>query len=289
MIINVVYDSSVTASNFANYAADGFSSAAAEEAAFKSAIAYVVNLYDNPFTNNVTVKIGVGWGEVDGQPVTKSANSKAFFLNTDYTTVRQALINNANSSVQTEADNTLPTVAQSPFVGLDPSAPSIQLTYANAKALGLPFAYSVNDPNDYDGWVGFNSTSSFRWSFDPNSTPTGFNDFIAAAELPKYWAGPPPLANRDRATTTMTRGGRWTSSAIRHRASATFSPAVPAARPISPSTAALPTWAFGTMTPRTARTSAIGRAGAASVTARGRVATMPMTATVARVIKIRLR
>jgi len=177
MIINVVYDSSVTASNFTNYAADGFSSAAAEEAAFKNAIAYVVNLYDNLFTNNVTVKIGVGWGEVDGQTVTKSAGSKAFFLNTDYTTVRQALISNANSSVQTEADNTLPTVAQSPFVGLEPSAPSIQLTYANAKALGLPFAYSVNDPNDYDGWVGFNSTSSFPWSFDPNSTPTGVQRF----------------------------------------------------------------------------------------------------------------
>ena len=183
MQIDVVYDSSVNATNFTNYAADGFSSRAAEEAAFKSAIQYVVNLYENLFTNDVIVKIGVGWGEIDGQPVSKSAGSKAFFLNTDYATVFQALKSNAQSSVQTEAYNILPTAAQSPFVGPDPSLPSIQLTFANAKALGLPVTYSAtDDPNDFDGWIGFNSTSSFPWSFDPKSTPVGFNDFIAAAE-----------------------------------------------------------------------------------------------------------
>ena len=167
--IVIVYNSSVNANP--------------EEAAFKSAIQYVVNLYDNLFTNNVTVKIAVGWGEVDGQPVTKSAGSKAFFLNTDYATVLQALNSNAQSSVQMQAYSTLPTVAQNPFVGQDPSQPSIQLTYGNAKALGLPVTYSATtDPDDYDGWIGFNSTSSFPWSYDPNSTPAGFNDFIAAAE-----------------------------------------------------------------------------------------------------------
>src|SRR5271166_2033308 len=109
MNIVVVYDSSVNASNFTNYAADGFSSGAAEEAAFKNAIQYVVNLYNSLFTNNVTVKIGVGWGEIDGQPVSKSAGSKAFFLNTDYATVLQALKSNAQSSIQTKAHNSLPT------------------------------------------------------------------------------------------------------------------------------------------------------------------------------------
>jgi hypothetical protein len=70
MIIVPNYDSSVTANSFTKYAADGFSSGAAEEAAFKTAITYVINLYDSLFTNNVTVTINVGWGEVNGKPIT---------------------------------------------------------------------------------------------------------------------------------------------------------------------------------------------------------------------------
>jgi hypothetical protein len=168
MQINVAYDASVSPTNF--------SGGAAEEAQFKNAISYVVNLYDNLFVNDVTVNINVGWGEAGGNALNQqsqvSAHSDANFFRTDYATVLQALTSTAQSSVQKQADATLPTVDQSPFGTGD----SIGLTTANAKALGLV------DPNGTatDGSVGFNS--SCAWSFDPNSTPTGDNDFIATAE-----------------------------------------------------------------------------------------------------------
>ena len=51
MQINVSYDSSV----------------ASAPAAFKTDVAYVVKLLDATFSNNVTLNIHIGWGEVGGQ------------------------------------------------------------------------------------------------------------------------------------------------------------------------------------------------------------------------------
>jgi autotransporter passenger strand-loop-strand repeat protein len=157
MQINVSYDASV----------------ANAPSGFVAAIQQVVSLYESLFTNNVTINIDVGWGEVRGTPISSNAaESRSNFFNTDYATVRGALINNAQSSVQLEADNTLPSVAQAQFG----TGTSIGLTTANAKALGLidPQGAAV------DGYIGFNS--SLAWSFDPNSTPVGERDFMAAAE-----------------------------------------------------------------------------------------------------------
>jgi hypothetical protein len=50
---------------------------ASEEAQFKSAIKYVVNLYDNLFTNNITFTIDVGRGEFD-QVTSANARTLSF-------------------------------------------------------------------------------------------------------------------------------------------------------------------------------------------------------------------
>src|SRR5579871_820297 len=57
MQINVTFDSSVSQA----------------PAGFVAAVDYVVALFDATFTNNVTVNLDVGWGEVDGQQLDPSA------------------------------------------------------------------------------------------------------------------------------------------------------------------------------------------------------------------------
>src|SRR5580704_8036201 len=42
-------------------------------AAFTAAINYVVQFFDQEFTNNITVNIDVGWGEIDGQRLESDA------------------------------------------------------------------------------------------------------------------------------------------------------------------------------------------------------------------------
>ena len=53
MQIKITYDASVSSA----------------PAAFKTDVAYVVAVLDAAFTNNVTINIKVGWGEVGGAPL----------------------------------------------------------------------------------------------------------------------------------------------------------------------------------------------------------------------------
>jgi len=157
MQINVIYDSSVGAA----------------PAGFKSAISYVVGILDAAIANNVTINIDVGWGEIQGSPVTGNdlgESETAVAPQYSYNTIRNALIANATSSVQQAADATLPAT--------DPTGGgAFDIGTADAKALGL---IAGNAPG-VDGWVGFSST--VNWSFDPNvQPPANAFDFIATAE-----------------------------------------------------------------------------------------------------------
>jgi hypothetical protein len=99
MQINLNYDSSVTWSNFNSNPNVGL----LEEAAFKQAVQYAATIFDKLFTNNVTVTIDVGWGEIQGSPIAAngpSAVSRRVYETYSYQKVSQALINNAQSAIQ---------------------------------------------------------------------------------------------------------------------------------------------------------------------------------------------
>ena len=141
MQINVTFDASVNSA----------------PAAFKTAVNYAVSILDAAFTNNVTVNIKVGWGEVGGKPLdpndlgeSETAIAPAY----DFSTITNALLANANSPVQTAADATLPTT--------DVTGGGIfDIGTAEAKALGLIAAHAPGN----DGWVGFASDAD--WSYTP--------------------------------------------------------------------------------------------------------------------------
>ncbi len=61
MQIDISYDLSVNPANFdpGNPAQGGI-----EEGQFEAAKSYVVNMFDNMFTNNVTVNVDVGCGRI---------------------------------------------------------------------------------------------------------------------------------------------------------------------------------------------------------------------------------
>ncbi len=146
MQINVSYDTSVDSA----------------PAAFKVAVAYVVNLLDAAFTDNVTLDIHVGWGEVDGSTVLAGDLGQSFEAQApaySYATIRNALVAGAAAPDQLAASSTLPAT--------DPTGGgTFDIGTAEAKALGL---IAGNAPG-IDGWVGFDSTVS-DWSFDPTATP----------------------------------------------------------------------------------------------------------------------
>src|ERR1700719_4152356 len=112
MKIDVVYDPSVNAGNFA--------SGTAEEKQFKDDITYVVDLYDKLFTNNVTFTIDVGWGEFgqktsanptgskNGTPINPNnaiaQNHFTLATNTyNYTQIKDALKDNAGGQQSDQA------------------------------------------------------------------------------------------------------------------------------------------------------------------------------------------
>ena len=130
MIINITYDSS----------------AAAAPAGFKTEVAAAVSYLDSLFTNNVTVNIAVGWGEVEGQALPSNALGSSIVPT--YYTVDYASAVDALKAVGAPGSATLP--ASSPFTG------SLTMSSAEAKALGLLGASAA-----IDGYVGFSSTLPF--------------------------------------------------------------------------------------------------------------------------------
>jgi hypothetical protein len=144
--INVSYDSSVDSA----------------PVAFKVAVAYTVSLLDAAFTNDVTLNLHVGWGEVGRAPLiagdlgtSEEAQAPAY----SYATIRNALVANGTAPDQLAANSTLPAT--------DPTGGgTFDIGTAEAKALGL---IAGNAPG-IDGWVGFDNTAS-DWSFDPTATP----------------------------------------------------------------------------------------------------------------------
>ncbi|MBR0894841.1 NF038122 family metalloprotease [Bradyrhizobium tropiciagri] len=158
MQINIIYDSSVNSA----------------PAAFKTAVSYVVNLLDAAFTNNVTLNIHVGWGEIGGAALNANdlgESEEAEAPRYDYTTIRDALIAHGTSADQLAAFATLP--------ASDPTGGGVfDIGRAEAKALGLINA----DDTTIDGWVGFSTSANTDWSFNPTATP-GPNQYYLVGSI----------------------------------------------------------------------------------------------------------
>jgi hypothetical protein len=115
---------------------------------FVSAVNYVVNYFDNLFTNNATITINVGWGEVGGSTLPSNALGASIsnYLSESYSSTRNALLaHNASGS------STLPTT--SPLGG------TLYMTQAEAKALGL-----YSNSAALDGSIGFSNAVSWDYT-----------------------------------------------------------------------------------------------------------------------------
>ena len=134
-------------------------------AGFVTAVNYVVNYFDSLFTNQVTVNIRVGYGEIGGQALSSGAlgESESFIDSVSYSKALTALRANEPNADQQAAYTTLPVT--SPLNG-----GTLWMTSAEEKALGL---LPANDPA-IDGYVGFSNQYSF--SYSPTATP-GPNQF----------------------------------------------------------------------------------------------------------------
>ena len=148
LTFNVAYGTSV------NSAPGDFTSA------FQNAIGY----FQSTFSNPVSINLNVGWGEVGGQALggALGANS-SYFVNYDYGTVRNALLNVAAPGYLPVTDPT--------------NGRQIDVNTANAKVLGLS---TFSPPDSGDGSIGFDSAA--QWSFDPNNRAVSNRyDFIGVA------------------------------------------------------------------------------------------------------------
>ena len=149
-------------------------------AGFRDAIDYVTKLYGTIFTNNVTVAINIGFGEVAGQKF-GDAGKSSISVNDDYNfySVRNALnAENLGSSLPA----TDPTGGQ-----------KLLVSYAEAKALGLR-----TPENASDGSVGFSSSMSFDYR-TTGQISAGKIDFVAVVEhefsevMGRTYSGPSAL------------------------------------------------------------------------------------------------
>ena len=153
LIINVSYDSSV----------------ANAPAGFEADIAEGVQFFESQITTPVTLNIDVGYGEIDGQSLAGNAlgESESYLIQTNYSTLRNALIAHATSPADQSAIASLP--ATDPTKG----AP-LFVTYANAQALGLSAGGVL------DGYLGFAATSAFDYN-DNGASVSGY-DFLGVVE-----------------------------------------------------------------------------------------------------------
>ena len=156
-----VYDASVTS----------LANAAVVEAAFQT----VANEFDAAFSTPITLKIAVGWGEVDGQALgAGNVGASLDFLRAGFTYANVVSYLRAAASANPTDLNLASVVANLPKT--DPTGKnSFSFPYAEAQALGLlPATMSLKS-----GYVGF--ASKVSWDFKGGVVPAGQYDFMGVA------------------------------------------------------------------------------------------------------------
>ena len=132
-------------------------SAASLPASFVAAVNYVVSYFDSLFTNNVTVTIDLGYGEIEGRALEPGAlgESNASFNSISYQQALSALEATGQSTSQSAAFSTLSST--SPF-----NSGTLWLTTAQEKAIGL----LPSNASGIDGYIGISNTAPFSDSAD---------------------------------------------------------------------------------------------------------------------------
>jgi hypothetical protein len=128
-------------------------------AAFKTTVESVANFYASLFTDNVTVNLNIGYGEVGGSALPSGAlgASSTNLVSTSYGALVNALKGDATSSADHSAVASLPS--------RDPTGFGFYwVSTAEGKALGI---YSGTGA---DGSIGFSSTASF--DYGATNSPT---------------------------------------------------------------------------------------------------------------------
>jgi hypothetical protein len=145
-------------------------------AAFRSAVIDAAKYYTRIFSNNETVKVRVGYGEVDGEKIPAddvASNIGNSYYNFTYSNVYYYLEKDANwSRDQGIADSWLPSPDKAFNLYNDYY---FRVTYAQALAWGLK-----RPAGKVDGYLGL--SSSLNYDFDPNGT-IGKNQYDAVGAI----------------------------------------------------------------------------------------------------------
>ena len=167
MVINPVYDASVTSLSDSSTVISAFNSVAAD--------------FARSFTSNVTVNVGVSWGSVGGYALPSTAvgastdNLYGYF---SYSKIKSYL---TNASKSTPSDTALATAVANLPRGAPSGVSQYVIPSAEAKVLGIISATQ----SSLDGSIGFAGSSS-GYDFNPaDGIVAGTYDFqaVAAHEL----------------------------------------------------------------------------------------------------------
>jgi hypothetical protein len=137
---------------------------------FTTDVLKVANYYASTFTDNVTVNLNVGFGELGGSALPGGAlgGSSTNLVLTSYKALASALKADATSSADHSAVVSLP--------ARDPTGFGFYwVSTAEGKALGLYSGTGV------DGSVGFSSTAAFDYNTADGVTPGAYDFFGAVA------------------------------------------------------------------------------------------------------------
>ena len=148
-----------------------YSSTAGAPAAFFAAMNYCVQYLDNLITNNVTVNIDVGWGEVGGGSIAAGDDGQggAEGIILTHAQLKAALLAHSNSAADASAYANLPsaTSAMAGFPRRRGGSEGLGVDPATGTELG-------------DGVVGFRSSDAFNFSTS-NLAVAGDNSFVSVA------------------------------------------------------------------------------------------------------------
>jgi hypothetical protein len=168
MHINIAYDSSVTSLNTPGNAANfGIYTG------FTSAVQAAVNYFDSEITNNITVTVNFGWGEIGGDPIGAGAIGQSQFSLelTNYASLYAAFqATDIHTAVQQAAVASLPAT--------DPTGGKFFLVnQAEAVVLGLDTSNPV-----LTGAVGLDASDPNQWSWNQGSVTLGTYDATGVIE-----------------------------------------------------------------------------------------------------------
>jgi hypothetical protein len=154
-------------------------SVASAPVGFQGAVNAAVSQLESLFTNNITININVGWGEVGqqepnsptdgngnptGNPIATYAiaqnNTGTYYPFYTYDQIKAALLGIQNPSADQQA-------AYAALPANDPlnSGAPFTLTYANALALGLPVSPTTSIADDVGFATGANLPTGTSWYF----------------------------------------------------------------------------------------------------------------------------